>query len=220
MRDRYTSTSGAVIGGRPGDPIGGTVAAVFVSDLRHFLDLPADAPAPARRMAEHLALVVRAATARDGGQRWVSALSCTRRPGRRPCPGHIGVLRSEVPPAIEWWCTSCGDEGVISGWQGSPFDLRAPGSLREEPEPRVAIVPHEVAAALRSLMLLDIDCERLVFRAAVADDGVVLVGGEDDFEELLGSVAAEADNERDRRRQKRLDAAFTVLNDALDQSPQ
>jgi hypothetical protein len=192
---------------------------VFVSDLRHFLDLPADAPAPARRMAEHLTLVVRAATAGEGGQRWVSALTCTRRPGRRPCPGHIGVVRRGVPQAIEWWCTSCGDEGVISGWQGSPFDLRTPRSLRAVGEVRVVVVPPDAVAALRSLALLDSDCERLVFRATVDDEGVVLFGDDDDFEELVGYVAAEANHEEDRRRQKRLDAAFTTLNDALNETP-
>jgi hypothetical protein len=40
---------------------------VFVSDLRHFLDMPEDVPVPARRMAEHLTLIVRAATAGQGG---------------------------------------------------------------------------------------------------------------------------------------------------------
>ena len=37
--------------------------------------LPEDVPGPARRMAEHLTLIVRAATAGPGGQPWVSALS-------------------------------------------------------------------------------------------------------------------------------------------------
>ncbi len=41
---------------------------VFVSDLRHFLDLPADVPGPARRMAEHLTLIVRAATSGESQQ--------------------------------------------------------------------------------------------------------------------------------------------------------
>jgi hypothetical protein len=185
-----------------------------VSDLRHFLDLPEDAPAPARRMADHLSLVVRAATAGDGGQRWVSALSCTR----RPCPGHLGVSRSDVPPSIQWWCTSCGDEGLISGWEGSPFDLRAPGVLRALGEVRAVVVPADVAAALRSLVLLDTDSERLVFRATLADEGVMLIGDEDDFEEVIGYVAAEANHEPNRRRQKRLDAAFAVLNDALNET--
>lgn len=38
---------------------GDTVSGVYVSDLRHFLDMPAEAPAPARRMAHHLSLIVR-----------------------------------------------------------------------------------------------------------------------------------------------------------------
>jgi hypothetical protein len=81
---------------------------VFVSDLRHFLDMPEDVPVPARRIAEHLTLIVRAATAGEGGQPWVSALPCRRRPGRRPCPGHFALLRADVPPSIEWRCTACG----------------------------------------------------------------------------------------------------------------
>src|ERR1700687_444684 len=96
---------------------------MFVSDLRHFLDMPDDAPGPAHRMAEPLGSVVRAATAGKAGTAWVSALTCRRRPGNRPCPGHIAVFRADLPAPIEWQCTSCGDEGVISGWEGSPFDL-------------------------------------------------------------------------------------------------
>ncbi|MGZ5365615.1 MAG: hypothetical protein ACXWD5_16105, partial [Mycobacterium sp.] len=97
---------------------------MYVTDLRHFLDLPATSPGPARRMAEHLTSVVRAATACDPGLRWVSALPCRRRPGRRACPGFTEVLRSDIPASIAWRCACCGDEGVISGWEGSPFDLR------------------------------------------------------------------------------------------------
>ena len=98
--------------------------AVFVSDLRHFLDLPDDVLAPARRMAEHLSLIVRAATEGDAGPKWISALTCGRRPGRQPCPGHLAVLHIDVPPSIEWQGTSCGDEGVISAGEHSPVDLR------------------------------------------------------------------------------------------------
>ena len=42
---------------------------MFVSDLRHFLDMPDDAPRPARAMAEQLFDLVRAATAGDPGRR-------------------------------------------------------------------------------------------------------------------------------------------------------
>jgi len=36
---------------------------MLVTDLHHFLDLPPDTPGPARRLAEHLSNIVRAATA-------------------------------------------------------------------------------------------------------------------------------------------------------------
>ena len=105
---------------------------MFVSDLRHFLDLPDDVPGPARRMADHLGSVVLAATAAEAGSPWESALRCQRRPGRRACPGHIAVFRADIPAAIEWRCTACGDEGVISGWEDSCFDLRDPRPVPDD----------------------------------------------------------------------------------------
>jgi len=189
---------------------------VFVSDLRHFLDLPDDAPGAARRMAEHLTLIVRAATARDGGQDWLSALPCRRRPGRRPCSGHLALLRTDVPPSIEWWCSACGDEGVISGWERSPFDLRPRKPELVSTAAVRVVIPAEVAATLRSLLLIDPADERLVYRARFTDGVVALAGDEDDLEQLLDSVAAEANHEQDRRRQKRLDQAFEVLSDVLE----
>lgn len=168
-------------------------------------------------MAEHLTFVVRAATAGEGGQIWVSALPCGRRPGRRPCSGHIAVLRTEVPPSIRWHCNVCGDEGVISGWERSDFDLRA---RRREPgsNPLRVVIAAEVAVTLRSLVLVDSDGERLIFRAGVAEEGVVLDTDEDNLDELLGFVAAEANHEEDRRRRKRLDQAFIALSEAMAQA--
>jgi hypothetical protein len=45
----------------------------------------------------------------------------------------------------------------------------------------------------------------------------VLQGDVDDLDELTGYVVAEANREADRRRQKRLDAAFDVLNRVIDE---
>jgi hypothetical protein len=194
---------------------GDTVAEVFVSDLRHFLDLPDAAPGPARRMAEHLTLIVRSATAGDAGISWVSALPCKRRPGRRPCQGNIEVFRTDVPPSIQWRCTSCGDEGVISGWEESPFDLRPRGVDNDGTAVVQVVIDADVAATLRSVMLLDTASERLVFRARPSEERIMLAGSADDLDELVGYLAAEANYEDDRRRQRRLDTAFEVLNDAL-----
>ena len=188
---------------------------MFVSDLRHFLDMPDDAPGPARKMAEQLGNVVRAATAAEAGTAWVSALPCRRRLGRRPCPGRIIVFRPDLPARIEWRCTCCGDEGVISGWEGTYCDVRAPRPRRHDGAVAEVVVSDEVAAALRDLRLLDAECERLVFRARAADDGVVLTTDDEELDELIGFVAAEANHEPNRRRQQRLDRAFDVLSEAL-----
>jgi hypothetical protein len=71
-----------------------------------------------------------------------------------------------------------------------------------------------VAAALRELRLLDSDCERLVFQIRAHNDGVILAATDDDLDERIGFVAAEANHEPNRRRQQRLDTAFDVLNTA------
>jgi hypothetical protein len=186
---------------------------MLVTDLHHFLDLPQDTPGPARRLAEHLGNIVRAATAGDAGTAWETALPCRRRPANRRCPGRMIVLRTEAGALVRWQCSICDDEGMISNWEDSPFDLR-----RRRPALAGAIhqivIPNEVAAALRELRLLDTDRERLVFRIRAHNNSAVLAATGDDLDELIGFVAAEANHEPSRRRQQRLDAAFDALSTA------
>ena len=193
----------------------GRFCGMLVSNLNHFLDLSDDVPAPACRLAQHFGSIVRAATAGERvGDRWTSALPCRRRPGHRPCPGRITIARPDPPAPIGWQCSVCADEGVISNWEDSPYDLRrrrltVVGAVSE------VVITDEVATTLRELMFLDPDCERLVFgMRAHHDGGAVLHATEDDLEELIGFVAAEANHESNRRRQRRLDAAFDALNTA------
>ncbi len=194
--------------------------AVFVSDLRHFLDLPDDVPGPARRMAERLTSIVRAATAADAGAEWNSALECDRRPGRRPCAGHLAVIRTDIPASISWRCTTCGDEGVISGWERTPYDLRSGGPSAGSAATRRLTIPSTTAAVLRELRLIDLDLERTIFRAGSVTDGVILEIDEERLEDLVEHLAAEANHEPNRRRERRLDDAREVLSRALDQHRQ
>jgi hypothetical protein len=186
---------------------------MFVTDLHHFLNLPEDAPGPARRLGQHLGNIVRAATAGAAGSPWITALPCRRRPARRPCPGRMTVVLSEPTAPIRWWCSACDDEGVISNWADSPFDLRRRrlsviGAVNE------IILSNETAAALRALQLLDRDCARLVFGIRDHRDGAALMATDDELDELIGFVAAEANHEPNRRRQQRLDVFVAVLTDA------
>jgi hypothetical protein len=123
------------------------------------------------------------------------------------------VLPTESGAPIRWQCSVCDDEGIISNWEDSPFDLRRrrftlAGAVNE------IVIHDEVPAALRELRLLDTDCERLVFAIRAHNDGAILAATEDDLDELIGFVAAEANHEPNRRRQQRLDAAFEALNTA------
>nr|GLK33700.1 hypothetical protein GCM10017611_05420 [Rhodococcus wratislaviensis] len=192
-----------------------TFCSVLVTDLRHFLDLPDKVPGPARRLAEQLYDLVRAATAGDTGAAWVSALRCRRRPGNRACAGRMLVLRTDPSGPIVWECSSCGDAGRISDWEDSPFDLR-----RRRPTPTHPVhplrIPDEVATTLRGIILLDADCERVVFGARVEGDDIILPVSDVDLEELIGYVAADANHEPNRRRRQRLDAAFTVLTEVAE----
>jgi hypothetical protein len=153
---------------------------MLVSDLRHFLDLPPDTPGPARRLAEHLSDIVRAATAGDAGTAWETALPCRRRPANRRCPGRMIVLRTEAGAPIRWQCSACDDEGAVSNWEDSPFDLRRRRPALADAVHEV-VIPGEVAAALRELRLLDSDCERLVFRIRAHHDGAILAATDDDW---------------------------------------
>lgn len=123
----------------------------------------------------------------------------------------IAIVGAEASAAIRWWCSVCDDEGVISNWADSPYDLRR-RRLSLAGDVNEVIVSDETAAALRGLVLLDPDCERLVLGAH--PDGAALLAGADDLEELIGFVAAEANHEPNRRRQHRLDAAFNALTEA------
>lgn len=186
---------------------------MLVTDLSHFADMPEDTPGPARRLAEHLSNIVRAATAGDAGTAWESALPCRRRPAHRRCPGRMIVLRTQAGAPIRWQCSICDDEGVISNWEDSAFDLRRRQLTLAEAANEI-VIPDEIAAALRGLQLLDTDCERLVFRIRAHNGHAILAATDDDLDELAGFVAAEANHEPNRRRQQRLDAAFAALNTA------
>ena len=98
-------------------------------------------------------------------------------------------------------------------WERSVFDLRPRRNDGRSDDAVSVSIPPEVAATLRTLLLLDTDTQRFVFRATVLEEGVVVAGGEEEFDELLDAVAAEANHEHDRRR-ARLDHAIATLSGA------
>jgi hypothetical protein len=100
----------------------------WITDMTHFLDVldpDADVPASARRFAEYMGRIVEEATVNPPLILLDTAIRCRRRPGRKPCPGHIRLICNDDVGEILWECTSCDDRGSISGWQGTPWDRSA-----------------------------------------------------------------------------------------------
>jgi len=103
----------------------------WITDMTCYLDgagRVVPMPGVARRIANHFGSIVAAMSPRPPEQIVLTLVTCRRRPGRRPCTGRIqAVVNAEA--RIRWQCPSCGDNGLISGWQNSPWDTRRLGSL-------------------------------------------------------------------------------------------
>ena len=121
------------------------------------------------------------------------------------------ALGTDLAAPIRRQCGVCDDDGLISNWAGSSFDLRRRQLTLVGPVSEI-LIPHDVAAALRELQLMDADCERLVFATRARDDRAILSATGSDLDELIGFVAAEANHETSRRRRQRLDTAFDTLS--------
>jgi hypothetical protein len=61
-------------------------------------------------------------------------------------------------------------------------------------------------------LVLDHECERMIYSARPHPEGVELLGTEDDFEELLSAVAAESNHAPTRKSQRRWDDIFECID--------
>jgi len=96
----------------------------LIANLSHYLgdDLSLiKLPAPASAIREFLGCVVEAVTSRDPDDlNYVTKLKC-----RKKCNGSIvGEYNQDNPSIIRWYCTSCKDEGQLTGWEKTLWDKR------------------------------------------------------------------------------------------------
>lgn len=189
---------------------------MLVADLQHFLDVGPDTPGPARKLAEHLSGIVAAASAGEAQTRWETALPCRRRPAHRACPGRIVVSWTQPEHPINWCCSHCDDAGTITNWATSIYDLRRQQLTASEPVQDV-VVDTDTAAALRTLPFLNHDCQRAVFAIRALGNELHLTVTDTELDDLIDSLAAEANHEPNRRRQRQLDTAYDHLTTAAGQ---
>jgi hypothetical protein len=188
----------------------------WVTDMRQFekmVDAEHQVPLASIRLGEHFGRIVRAATCWVPGITMDSAVRCRRRPGRRPCPGHIRLYRAEVPPQINWQCSACDDKGIIRGWRETMWDLS--GQARAtHPEVKVTLSRREFMV-LDRILGLDRQAERVVCAAITTDSGILLTGGVWEINHLAGFVVHESANTSTLSRRKVLGRIADKLEAAL-----
>ena len=83
---------------------------------------------------------------------------------------------------------------MISGWEGSPYDLRRKRPVAVPDNIRRVVLPAEVGATLHDLQLVDSDTERLIFRTQAFEGGALLINDERliEFEERSEAAACGA----------------------------
>ncbi len=104
----------------------------WITDMRHYLndfgELACDIPTPALKLALFQGAMIAWMTGtrcpRDQASR--TNVNCRRSPKRRPCLGEIVASIDARSEAIFWECPLCGDNGQISGWEGTSWDRRPP----------------------------------------------------------------------------------------------
>lgn len=101
-----------------------SMADTWITDLTHFLEngrLPPELPGPARRLLAYFGKIIAAVTGVEPDD--PLGVRCHRRPKRRPCSGEIEGYIDPQSNTIHWVCLVCGDNGRISNWENTMWDL-------------------------------------------------------------------------------------------------
>lgn len=101
----------------------------WITDLRHLLDeegTTSKVPRPAGRLANYFGSIVEKVISQADNK--ISAIAtgirCRKRPRGKRCTGEIlAFLDQQNAPNVIWHCPVCGDNGIISGWQNTIWDL-------------------------------------------------------------------------------------------------
>jgi hypothetical protein len=99
----------------------------IITNIQHFLDengeVP-DLPFEAQELLNFLSAIVEAATIAYDRPITLAGIKCRNIIKGKPCSGEIEVWVYAENNEIGWECLDCGEEGVITHWEGTPWDKR------------------------------------------------------------------------------------------------
>lgn len=100
---------------------------MMVTNIRHFLDENGEVPAlppEARNLLRFLSSVVVAASTAYGTPVALAEVECIGTEDGEVCGGEAEVWVDANDNRIGWECLECGNEGIISDWEGTRWDKR------------------------------------------------------------------------------------------------
>jgi hypothetical protein len=100
---------------------------VMVTNIQHFLDEDGKIPRlppEAKELFLFLTTVIEVATIHYGQPLALAEIDCRRASEGSDCEGGIEVWILYEDNSIGWECTECGDEGIITDWEGTQWDKR------------------------------------------------------------------------------------------------
>jgi len=191
----------------------------FITDMTHFEGIPfGPSHEPARRMAQFFGAIVSVASVAPADELIEAALFCRRRPGRIQCPGHLQIYRDNVSAIITWHCSRCNDQGEISNWEGTSWNFgRWSPDRSDNQKLHELVLTEDELRELRRSLVLSPECECLLYGAIIAHGGIVIRATLEEFEELEEHIAADANHEEKRRRQRILDRIYERIEALFDQ---
>ena len=157
---------------------------LWIADIGSY-DTPGSLPAgQGGQKVRFLGEIVSAASLLAPGEFQISGIGCRRRPKHRRCPGRIKLGRDRESDEISWACTTCKDEGVITNWQETRWDLSPElkkgriVSLSEEPARRAGRLtlssPQQVFELEVELLYAPVGLdERIVRRVRINGDNTL-----------------------------------------------
>ena len=99
----------------------------MITNILHFMGEDGEAPdlpIEAKELLNFLTAIIEAATIEYERPVTQSSTGCRQVINGKPCPGEIEVWVYAENNQIGWECKKCGDEGVITHWEGTPWDKR------------------------------------------------------------------------------------------------
>jgi len=99
----------------------------MVTNVRHFLDDKggvADLPKEAMELLTYLGAIIGDATTENPTDIETTEIRCRSVKRGELCSGYIEAFLYPQSAEIIWQCEECGEEGIITDWEGTVWDKR------------------------------------------------------------------------------------------------